>query len=115
MARAGRRGPRLPYHECDLPGGPDPLARGARRVLSVSRCGRDGTVTLTCHALFRVRQIIISWSPAIRTSCRSTGSCRHETVVLENLSPNFFFIVSRPVAPTESDRVRVPARPHGWM
>ena len=35
--------------------------------------------------------------------------------VLENPPPIFFFIVSRPVAPTESDRVRVPAVPHGWM
>lgn len=36
----------------------------------------------------------------------------HDSVGLDDLSPVFFFIASRPVAPTSSDRVRVPVEPH---
>jgi len=53
--------------------------RGARRVLRYSTCGRDCTVTVRCHAWCLFRQIVISWSPATFTSCRSTVSCRHAT------------------------------------
>ena len=87
--------------------------RGARRVLRYSMCGPDVTVTLRCHSLFLFRQIVISWSPAIFTRCLSTVSCMHETVGLDDLSPVLFFIASRQWSHDSSDRVRVPAWPHG--
>ena len=76
-------------------------------------CGRDFTVTLKCHPLFLLRLIVISWSPAIFTKCRSTASCMHNRVGLDDLSPAFFFIASRQLSHDSSDRVRVPAWPHG--
>ena len=117
----------LPDHERDFTGGTDPLSRGGRRLEAREGPGcfwraARAEIEYVRTRFHRHTQVPFFISvapnghlvePGIFTNCRSTASCMHNKVGLDNLSPVFFFIASRQWSHDSSDRVRLPTWPHG--